>query len=79
MSDDALRYRLANAMELSENEKAVLAVLQSNKHAKNVSEIARQAGVPRTTAVYILKKFQKWKLARAVTYKKRRLWRNHWQ
>jgi len=59
-----LKYILYNALKLSENEKAVIAVLEKQKMARSVSHIAREAGVPRTTADYILRKFLKWRIAR---------------
>jgi DNA-binding IclR family transcriptional regulator len=74
---ESFRYRLLMAMDLSKNEEAVLAVLRKQKMARNVSAIARDAGVPRTTTAYILKKFQKWRLARTVGHKKRTYWRLH--
>ena len=73
-SEYALKYILLTALDLSENEKAVSAVLEKQKMARNVSRIARDAGVPRTTAIYILKKLEKWKIARKVNYQKRIHW-----
>jgi DNA-binding MarR family transcriptional regulator len=73
-SNDALKYIILNALDLSENEKAVLAVLEKQKLARNVSRIAKDAGVPRTTTTYILNKLRKWKIARRVYHEKR----DHW-
>ena len=41
---------------------------------RNVSRIAKDAGVPRTTTTYILNKLRKWKIARRVYHEKR----DHW-
>jgi len=62
------------ALNLSENEKAVLTVLEKQKLARNVTKIAIDAGIPRTTAIYILKKLHKWKLSRKVTCGRRIHW-----
>lgn len=69
-----MSHLIKNALNLSENEKAVLAVLESHQLAQNVSKIARKAGVPRTTSEYSLKKFEKWKLAKKVRTGKRYYW-----
>ena len=54
--------RIMQAMRLSENEKAVWNVLLGQQTGKTPGRIARLAGIPRTTAVYILKKFHKYGL-----------------
>jgi DNA-binding MarR family transcriptional regulator len=68
---------LINALGLSPKEKAVLDALLSFQMARNVSVIARQASLPRTTTLYILRKFEKRKLARRSATEKRVKWIYH--
>ena len=65
---------LISALGFSLNEKVVLDALISLKMSHNVSQIAKRADLPRTTTLYILKKFEKRKLARKVLTKKRYKW-----
>lgn len=46
----------------SKNEIAVFNAISQLKFAKNVSVIARAAGIPRTTTLYILRRFEKEKI-----------------
>ena len=69
-----MSHAVRNALNLSDSEKAVLAVLETHQLAQNVSKIARKAGVPRTTADYTLRKFEKWKIAKQVRTGKRCYW-----
>ena len=52
-----MRFLILEALNMSDAEKAVIAVIDRQKMARNVSQIAKDADVPRTTAIYILKKF----------------------
>lgn len=65
---------LINALNLSLNERAVFEALLRLKMARNVSVIAREAELPRTTTSYILLKFWKRNLVRRVMVKKRAKW-----
>jgi DNA-binding MarR family transcriptional regulator len=68
---------LINALGLSPREKAVFDALLYFQMARNVSVIARQAKLPRTTTLYILEKFENRKLARRSTVEKRAKWMYH--
>ncbi len=60
---------------LSENERLVLKVLETQKLAQTVSNIARAASVPRTSTDYILRKFEKWKIVKQINVDKQTYWR----
>jgi DNA-binding MarR family transcriptional regulator len=77
MRTKSLSLPLLNALGLSSKEKIVLDALLSFQMAKNVSIIARKAQLPRTTTLYILKKFEKRKLAKRSTTEKRIKWMYH--
>jgi hypothetical protein len=68
---------LINALGLSPKEKVVFDALISFQMARNVSVIARQAKLPRTPTLYILKKFEIRKLARRLATEKRTKWMYH--
>ncbi len=65
---------LRNILDLSPKESAFLDVLLRLKMARSVSAIASQAKLPRSTALYILRKFEKRGLTRKVLSGKRYLW-----
>ena len=70
----AFRQILTDAMDLSVREKAVLDVLVNQKMARNVSKISKDAKVPRTTAIYIVHKFVRWKIVSKVKIGKSTHW-----
>jgi len=72
--DASVKYIILNSLKLSKNEKAVLDVLEKQKLGQNVSKIAASARVPRTTSIYILRKLERWKIARRVKIGKRHHW-----
>jgi predicted transcriptional regulator len=57
--------------ELSENEKRVLEAVQSFKMARNISDIAKKAELPRTTVDYIIKKLLRRKIVKKVQSRRR--------
>ncbi len=69
-----MKYVTISDLNLSDSEKAVLAVLKKQKLGQTVSKIAENAGIPRTTADYILRKFKKWKVARQIRVEKQHYW-----
>ena len=65
---------LISALNLSKNERAVFDALIELRMARDVSVIARTAGLSRSTTLYILRKFLLRNLVRATMAKKRRKW-----
>ena len=64
-------------LDLSENELKVMNALLDIQMYHNVTFIAKKANLPRTTTLYILKKFEKRKLAKqinGITGGKRKYW-----
>ncbi len=61
-------------LDLSASEKAVFDVLKNQKLGRDISKIAKDANIPRTTAAYILKKFRNRKIVRKVGTEKRGYW-----
>lgn len=74
MSINIPSLRFLNSLGLSQNERMVFDALLQLKMARNVSVIARTAKVPRTTTLYILKKFEIRKLVKRAINGKRDLW-----
>ncbi|MES2215894.1 MAG: helix-turn-helix domain-containing protein [Patescibacteria group bacterium] len=64
-----------HALNFSENELRVFEALEKCKTLQPASKIARMAGVPRTTALYILHKFEDRKIARRQWGGKKYKWR----
>lgn len=69
-----LKYILYNALKLSKNERAVIATLEKQKMARNATDIARKAGIPRTTTIYILNKLLLWRIVKKVKTEKHTHW-----
>ncbi|GEM_PF-1589187 len=69
-----MKHIILEALNMSQNEKAVFKTLEKQKMGRTVSKIARDAGIPRTTTDYILRKFEKWKLVRKIYSRKRYHW-----
>jgi len=61
-----MNLAVLEALNLSGNESAVLEALMGFRYPKNVATIARKAGLPRTTTLYVLHKFKKRMLAKHV-------------
>lgn len=64
-----------NALNLSENEKAVLKILDLQKLCRTTTKIAVLAKIPRTTADYILRKFARLKIAQKIRVKRHYEWK----
>jgi len=65
---------IRETLDLSKAEQAVLDELLAYRMARNVSRIARNAGIPRTTALYILRRFKERKIVKDILNGKRYLW-----
>lgn len=61
-------------LDLSEKENIVLETLIQLKMGRNVTKIAREAGLPRTTVAFTLKKLENRKLAHRELINKRYYW-----
>ncbi len=59
---------------LSKNERLVFDVIRDMKYANNAQKIADQAGISRSNAILILKRFTEWKLVAKVHWKNRIHW-----
>lgn len=75
MKEIIIDPRIVETLKLSENEIRVLDVLRKYSIARRVTHIAKDAGLPRTTVVYILKRFENRKLAERIVYGKRTTWK----
>ncbi len=65
---------ILETLDLTKAERAVLDVLLAYRMARNVSQIAKNAGIPRTTVLYVLKRFQKRKIVKNTLVGKRYHW-----
>ncbi len=65
---------ILETLDLTRAERAVLDELLAYRMARSVSHIARNAGVPRTTTLYILIRFEKRKIVKMVLHGKRYRW-----
>jgi len=68
------RLIVITGLNLNTREKAVLKAVENQKMGRNASKIAREAGIPRTTALYILEKLAKWKLVKKIRLEKHWIW-----
>jgi predicted transcriptional regulator len=68
------KNEIIKALELSENEKAILIAVKEQRIAKNASMIARFANLSRTAALHTLEKLAKWKLVRKIRSGKHWVW-----
>ena len=66
---------IGKSLGLSNNERAVLKVLYTQKRPRNISNIAKHADIPRTTTDYILRKFQERRLVKRTMIGKRYYWK----
>ena len=82
LNNQPMKTLLLENLDLSANELKVMNVLMELKLPQNVTFIANQVGIPRTTTLYILNNFQKRKLAirkTILTGRKRYKKRFHWR
>lgn len=65
---------ILETLGLSKAEQAMLDELLRYRMARSISQIARNADIPRTTAAYILQKFEKRKMVKRILNEKRYRW-----
>ena len=70
-----MKQIISDAIGLSANERALFDAIKSSKMSMNVSQVAEKAGIPRTTASYVLNSLEKRKLVRKVHVGKRFGWK----
>ena len=75
MTKPEIHPKILDSVGLSNNEQVVFDVLLNQKLARNVSAIAKTAGLARTTVIYILKRLEQRKLAEKVLHGKRLYWK----
>lgn len=75
MPKPQINPKIIGSLGLSENEQIVFDELINQKLARNVSMIAKNVGLPRTTVIYILRRFHRRKMAERVLHGKRWYWK----
>lgn len=69
-----ITHAFIETLDLSAKEKSILDSLLSVQLSQNVSHIAKLAKLPRSTTLYILRKFERRKLVRKIIKGKRTYW-----